>query len=803
MPSLLLTVEFKRMLKLNGIRARITFGVILILILTLSPVAFMQVSEVRNLSIKRLEDKAAGIISLVGAATADSLAGQSEIKVKGLVKRACEDSEVLYCNIYGRNGRPIALSGNSPHGASEEVMEVEQSIVHGGRYLGEVKLGIFAGQVGSRTQNAVIKISLLALGIILSVAIIIRVFLDRFFVSPVVELSRQAVELGRKKFPERQDSGRYDEIGDLDRAINYASKQIRLFYSELEEKVEERTRDLQRSNLQLTDEIVERTRIQSHLSATLEELSFANQQLGKARDRAEVASRFKSQFLAMISHEIRTPMNSILGMADLLEETRLTSEQTGYVEIFRGSAELLLKIINDILDMVQIETGQVELSLSRFNPVSEVESICKGIAYAATSRSIELICDFDPNVPAEVVGDDARVRQVLENVISNAVKFTSEGEVDVRLCVESMDDDHASLLFSVRDTGVGIPEDKRNLIFESFVQVDASTSREYGGTGLGLAIAARLVGLMDGKIWFESEMDRGSTFYISIPFRTRVRAESRSEDKPLSGKNIFIVEDNNSLRAVLERRVEALGASVCSAATGEEARKSLEGWGDGDDFFDLILYDNDIPGMDTADFLEAIVQGKLFAKRMAVMISSCEGEDVKDRVLEAGAFCLLTKPVFDADLVNCINALPAALEGRQEPPVRVSVLLVEDNVDNRRIMELFIRDTGADVVSCSDGLRAAQLYSSAAFDLVFMDIELPVMDGFDAVSEIRKIESSSGRDRTPVVVISAHVLDEYKKKAFEAGSDGFLAKPARWDKVREVIRAVLTNRELPVETSVK
>lgn len=504
------------MVKLNGIRARIALGVILILVLTLFPVAFLLVKDARNRSLEHIEDKAAIDLAHVVAMVRDT-PPDNFVRIQRFVKTVCEDPEVVYCKVYGPTGYPIA-----EHGAEfmigENVKRVEKKVVRDGRIMGTVLLGVNTDGVESRTQYAMFETSVMVLVILFAVGIIIRLFLDRFFVVPVVNLSRIASDIGRRRFEEIPESTRSDEIGDLERAVNLASQRIKRFYNELEDKVEERTRDVKTSNIQLRDEILERARIQTRLSATLEELSKTNRLLVKARDKAEKASRSKSCFMAMMSHEIRTPMNTILGMADMLDGTGLSEEQGYYLRKLRTSGDKLLGVIDDILNMVNIETSRLELSEIPFSPVRIVDNIFHGLHKAAQTKGIELKYDFAETVPEMVSGDAELVVKVLSCIISNAVKFTSKGEVKVLVENEGSSEGKINLLFVIRDTGVGIPEDKRNMIFESFTQIDSSCSREFGGTGLGLAISARLVNLMGGRIWCESQVDSGSIFYIALAF---------------------------------------------------------------------------------------------------------------------------------------------------------------------------------------------------------------------------------------------------------------------------------------------
>ncbi len=658
--------------------------------------------------------------------------------------------------------------------------------------LGYIRIGISLEPIEKQVK-VFIQRTVVSTGVFMVVGVTATILLTRRITSPVLSLVDVAKAVADDKLDHMIDVRTNDEIHDLAVSFDAMLARLRSYREEvesyqrtLEMKVEERTRDLE--------------------AATKNAIGLAH--------RAEEASRAKSQFVANISHEIRTPLNGVIGMVDLLLATPLSPRQTRFAETLRNSAETLLNLINDILDFSKIEAGKLDLESADFGLREVVEDVSGLFAGPAQAKGLEIACVVDDGAHDGLRGDPGRLRQILANLIGNAVKFTPSGEVVVRVQTEEDEPEAVLLRFEVKDTGIGIASEAMERIFDVFTQADGSTTRRFGGTGLGLAICKQLVAMMGGSIGVESEPEKGALFWFTARFEklSRPVGEEPQLRDDLDGKRVLIVDDNATNRQILLDFVVCWGMEGEDAADGPSALSALRRAAERGEPFNLAVLDMMMPGMDGLQLARAIRSDPAVGRMRLVLLTSAGLQGAEGAVgTEIDAW--LNKPVRKSELFNClasvmsgsrfvtapavhsISAISAlsVLSAPSAPPAgdgsygHARVLLAEDNPVNRDVALGMLGVLGCRADVAADGGEVLDAIQRGPYDLILMDCQMPRMDGFAATEAIRGLERAAGGRRTPIVALTASAMEEDRERCFSAGMDDFLPKPLRMDALRAAL----------------
>ena len=761
-----------------SIRAKLTTLMVLtsMIVLVLASSAFI-VSDVIKIRTAMVEDLTV-LGDVIGRNSSAALAFNDEDAAAEILAALNAEPHVITAMIRTLDGEVLASYGRSldkvPFGAGvdagfdagwavsddtvsnhyfrEDSLELFSPISVDGEMIGFLYVKSDLEQINEQLVQDVILI-----GAVFLVSIIIAFFLaailQKYISEPILKLSNIMAQVkANQDYSLRSEWHSYDELGMLTDGFNDMLNQVRI----------------------------------------------RDRELKAAKDSAEEASMAKSQFLANMSHEIRTPMNGVLGMTELLLGTELTTQQQKFCSTVHRSGKALLHVINDILDFSKVEAGKLELEAIDFNLRETIEEVMELLAENAHRKNLELLFEIEAGTPEAVTGDPNRLRQILTNLVGNALKFTEKGEVFVHLGVKQESGEECTLCFEVRDTGIGMTADACSRVFESFTQADGSTTRHYGGTGLGLAISRRLAEMMGGKIGVESDLGTGSTFWFTAVLKKRTgEAPARTSCESLRDLRVLIVDDNETNCSILEHQTSAWGMRHATAMGGKQALSMMRTAADQGDAFDLAILDMHMPGMDGLTLARAIKGDRLLADVPLIMLTSVGGLGDAATAKSSGISYYLHKPVRQSDLYNAMVGsvhVIASPDSNQKVTAdkadfnNVRVLLAEDNPVNQEVALSMLDILGCDCELAENGKQVLVALEQQNFDVILMDCQMPEMDGFEAATEIRRLEQGQPGCRVPIIAVTANAMEGDRENCLLAGMDDYLSKPFSQQQLIEVLQ---------------
>lgn len=849
------------------LRNKFMVGIILLQILLMSAIVFMMENQMRTSVMEEFLKRGYSIARNLAATNTGYVATYNYVKIKQSVDKIAGQSGLIYASILLFNGEVASQSSSTDmehdqrilddstiqwalqgdeekfqyrHVGRDDICDISVPILFHGEQWGRSCIGLSSGSLNATILNTRLKLCLLG-GIGLIFGCVFAGLIARRITRPIASLVDSVEAISNREYSRTINIRTNDEIGYLGERFSIMQQQLKEHIQRLSKANE----DLKSSNTKLQREILERKRAEreiekhrhflEHLVAErTKEVEMVNNQLRdevverklmenkskEASKAAEAANQAKTQFLANMSHEIRTPLNGVLGVTDLLSNTHLTDKQNGYVTLIKNSGDMLLKILNDVLDISKIEAGKLDLESINFNLRHAVEEVTELFAEQAERKGLDIACLIDSNVHEEIHGDRVRLNQILINLVGNAIKFCNKGQVLVQVSQLQTTRHKVHLRFEVIDTGIGISTRSKTDIFDAFSQADCSTYRIYGGTGLGLTICKKLVNIMDGDIGFNSELGKGSTFWFTVVLNMHSGSENRIALKtnPLNRLKVLVIDDSTTRQRVLENYLTSFGMQYTQVESGKRALEILQCSVTDNRPFDVAIFNNELPDMDGAAFSLNVIADTEISDMGLIMLVPHMSVKKQKGIQPLERIVCLNKPIRQADLCGCLTTAIGGIspdsastpthqqsqEIREIYPCRV--LLAEDEPVNQEVTRAMLEYFGCQVEITSNGLELLEALRKADYDLILLDGQMPKMDGYTAARAIREKEADANSKEAiprsewahiPIIGLSGNVMADARKECLSAGMDDYLNKPISQDKLRTILKRWFPKKSNP------